>query len=368
MKSNREYLPKALSMSAISPKRKAVSVGLTASLGIGVVLATYLSAFPTLSNVTSPQTNHPPQSLPNASPISAETAQQITPLPPALLKITDVCSVFKDKLPPNYVVYAGGDYKGRQLGYQIDQSGHEATGFEVRVNIPNHPVVLALGAYEPSVWNIQKDKNTQIVGVFVSGYHRQKVTGLDANVPVLNSSYEDRTPCGFFYLTRENVRSADEVLRNVLGKSAESYYLATQGQVLFGGQGVFAGPSVESVPVQDYPLAGKMGLDALEAEGALRPAGEEDLAKFYEEKRNAQGLSRLNIVGGESDSSRINSSSMMRLGAYVVLKPITFPAGLYGAHSVTFIVQRGVPRPRGNPGHSAVYDMNTFTCMGALCR
>ena len=33
---------------------------------------------------------------------------------------------------------------------------------------------------------------------------------------------------------------------------------------------------------------------------------------------------------------------------------ITIPAGLYGAHSVTFIVPKGVPSPLGNPGHSTV--------------
>jgi hypothetical protein len=35
-----------------------------------------------------------------------------------------------------------------------------------------------------------------------------------------------------------------------------------------------------------------------------------------------------------------------------------FPADLYGAHSVTVIVPRGVPRPTGNPGHSRILDMN----------
>ena len=32
-----------------------------------------------------------------------------------------------------------------------------------------------------------------------------------------------------------------------------------------------------------------------------------------------------------------------------------FPDGLNGAHAATFVVPPGVPRPRGNPGHSAVY-------------
>jgi hypothetical protein len=51
-----------------------------------------------------------------------------------------------------------------------------------------------------------------------------------------------------------------------------------------------------------------------------------------------------------------------------VLKPMQFPAGLYGAHSATFFVPKGVPLPTGNAGHSAVLDFNTMNCGGPLCR
>lgn len=52
---------------------------------------------------------------------------------------------------------------------------------------------------------------------------------------------------------------------------------------------------------------------------------------------------------------------------YVVLKAFTLPEGLYGAHSGTFFVPKGVPRPRGTLGHSTLYDFNTLTCTGAGC-
>ncbi len=42
---------------------------------------------------------------------------------------------------------------------------------------------------------------------------------------------------------------------------------------------------------------------------------------------------------------------------YVVTREMTFPEGLYGANSATFIVPRNVPRPYGNPGHSTVLEM-----------
>jgi hypothetical protein len=36
-----------------------------------------------------------------------------------------------------------------------------------------------------------------------------------------------------------------------------------------------------------------------------------------------------------------------------------FPAGLYGAHSVTFVLGSGVPLPAGSPGHSCVISEET---------
>ncbi len=53
--------------------------------------------------------------------------------------------------------------------------------------------------------------------------------------------------------------------------------------------------------------------------------------------------------------------------AYVVLKPFTYPAGLYGGNSATFLIPKGVLKPAGNPGHSAVFDFNTLNCQGPLC-
>lgn len=44
-----------------------------------------------------------------------------------------------------------------------------------------------------------------------------------------------------------------------------------------------------------------------------------------------------------------------------------FPAGLGGAHSVKFILGKGVERPGGSPGHSALIEEATGRCTGARC-
>ena len=76
-------------------------------------------------------------------------------------------------IPEGLRVYAAGGSGGRELQFQIDQSGHEATQFDIAVNSPRQPVALLLGAYEPTIWNISWTEGTRIVAVLVSGYHRK---------------------------------------------------------------------------------------------------------------------------------------------------------------------------------------------------
>lgn len=56
------------------------------------------------------------------------------------------------------------------------------------------------------------------------------------------------------------------------------------------------------------------------------------------------------------------------LGEYIVREKTRFPAGLYGAHSVTFLVMKGVPYPDGDPGHSCVIVEESGEKKGGACR
>lgn len=284
-------------------------------------------------------------------------------------RVVDACSPFIERLPSDYVLLAGGEYAGRKLGFQIDQSGHEATGFDVVANMPGRSVVLVLGAYEPSVWKISREPRTQIAGVFVTGYHRQVVAGLSAGTPVLNSSYEEKGPCGYSYFSRSNAEPADAHVRKVFGRSAHTYFVAANGHLMMGDGGMPASTvqdgsaDIDSFRDVDAPLAGQAGLDKLLSDGVLRRAQQSDLLEWKSAQRRSQGLPPLSVAGGQNEAPL-----SLPLGTYVVQGRMTFPAGLYGAHSAIFIVLRGVPSPQGNPGHSAVYDWNTLTCSGALCR
>ena len=62
--------------------------------------------------------------------------------------------------------------------------------------------------------------------------------------------------------------------------------------------------------------------------------------------RSIAGIGRLKPMGPVRDE------------AYVVLRQFTYPAGLYGADSATFFIPEGVPQPKGDPGHSNIYDFD----------
>jgi hypothetical protein len=283
--------------------------------------------------------------------------------------VVDACSQFIERLPSDYVLLAGGEYAGRKLGFQIDQSGHEATGFDVVANMPGRSVVLVLGAYEPSVWKISRDPRTRIAGIFVTGYYRQTVAGLGAGTPVLNSTNEEKGPCGYSYLARNKAEEMDAHVRRVLGRSAQTYFVASNGQLVMGEGGMPAS-IVQDAPADfqkfrdvNAPLAGQAGLEKLLSDGVLRHAQPSDLFGWKEAQRRSQGLPPLSVAGGQSEAV-----SAMPFRTYVVQGRMAYPSGLYGAHAAVFIVLKGIPQPLGNPGHSAVYDWNTLMCDGALCR
>lgn len=161
------------------------------------------------------------------------------------INLVDACTGFVERLPSDYVVYAAGEYQGRQQS-SVSSNGHPTGRFDVVVNLPGRPVVLALGAYEPSIWNIRWAPGTKVVGVLVSGYHTQMVFGLPQEVPVLNVSYESKSPCGYFYLTRENASQVDASLRKILGRSAQRYVLAMDGRVELGPEMSGSSSSVQS--------------------------------------------------------------------------------------------------------------------------
>ncbi|MFL1485640.1 hypothetical protein [Marinobacter sp. LN3S78] len=284
------------------------------------------------------------------------------------------CAFHNLELPESMAVYAAGGYTGRELPFQIDQSGHQATRFDVAVNSPGQPVALMLGAYEPTVWNLGWSQGTEIVAVVVSGYHRQAIAGLEPDVPVLNSSYDNQGSCGYFYVGKDRNAALNPLSRKLFNQPVDLVFPGDRdtGRILVG-EPLDAGAELitstaqtpESFRDPDAPLAGQAGIDQALTRGVLREATPADADAWVDALIASRPEPDIPPVAGEG-IPRPPTPRMHR--AYVVLEAFTYPSGLYGANSATFFVPEGVPRPEGNPGHSAVHDFNTLTCDGALCR
>jgi hypothetical protein len=116
-------------------------------------------------------------------------------------------------------------------------------------------------------------------------------------------------------------------------------------------------PPVRAAPPASPALSGKAALVEAVRAGQLRPANGDDLSRW------AARWSAANRRGVPA----VFQERSVQMSAYVIQKDFTIPDGLYGSHSVVFLLDTRVPYPRGNPGHSAILDLSTGSCMGALC-
>jgi hypothetical protein len=289
-------------------------------------------------------------------------------------ELTNACVIPGMNIPDNAVVFVAGGYSGKSTDFQIDDSGDEAGRIDVIVNHAQDPVILILGAYEPTVWNVLWTEHTNIIGVYVSGYNKQVIAGLKRGTPTLINSYEDNDNgdglCGdSFYVDKDQISHINSVSQEMFKRDVQKAYLAKDGEVVVG-DGVQMGVKVftsnahptESFFDRNAPLSGKAGLDDAVQKGIIRLAKREDVDAW----ERMQNPNAPELVGDSNDQSYIESRLSMG-GVYVVLKEFQYPAGLFGANSVIFIIPKGVSHPTGNPGHCEIYDMNGGTCSGPGC-
>lgn len=230
-----------------------------------------------------------------------------------------------------------------------------------------------LGAYEPSIWNIRTTKGTRISAVLATGYHRQAVAGLPDNTPVLISTLENNGPCGYLYIDERKIAELNPLSRTVFGKAVDMVYIAKNGKAVLGeslkpGEELSASGDVrpESFIDKSNPLAGPAGLKDAVRKGIIRQSTPDDLEAWANKMANRLPKDSLPPISGKDGKASLKPRYVHN--GYVILKPFRLPAGLYGAHSATFFLPEGVPRPEGELGHSTLYDFNTMTCRGTTCR
>jgi hypothetical protein len=141
-------------------------------------------------------------------------------------------------------------------------------------------------------------------------------------------------------------------------KSVDMVYFAKQGLITIG-DGIDSGRYTSYNARETYsfhdktlPLPGDMGIkDALDKK-ILRQAMRSDFIPIYKYFKKG--------------TPPVNMESVLRK-AYVIEKEFIIPADLAGGHSVTLILQKGVPFPKGDKAHSCIFDLNTNTPYGTIC-
>jgi len=303
------------------------------------------------------------------------------------------CVFPNTSFPQDMLIYVAGNYQGRLLDFQIDQSGSMAVQFDITVNSPSRPVALMLGRGGPTIWNIQWTPGSKIAAVVVSGGGRQAIAGLDPAVPVLNSSGHNNGGCGRFVVSKSSCRESaaqprgygglpegvtlqscednfekrqksrfNALSQQFFGRPVDFVVLGNEKDSIVIGEPLNSGTRLltsRATPPSSFydknaPLAGQAGLDEAVAKGLLRPATKEDKDAW------------IAAVAANPDKKIPNGFEPLLHDAYVVLKEFTFPPGL----SVpTFFIPKGVPLPKGHPGGSMVYDFNSlrFWCFTGGC-
>lgn len=282
------------------------------------------------------------------------------------------CSLKDKTFIENAKVFAVGGHKGNDIDHQIDNSGSEAGIIEVTVNYDEAPVILMLGAYYPTIWNIKRTEPTNIIAILASGYHRQAVAGISETVDVTESNITNKQPCGSFSSLRgKEPKHIHGNSKLFFKRDISKFYPVADAKVHVGkplssNSRLIESKSttVESYYIKESELSGPASLDYSEKIGLIRKANQNDVEAWHEVLAEKYGHNKIY----KKDKKGIRQKPTMSLHrTYVILKNFTLPEGLYGGNSAIFFVPKNVPFPKGDPGHSPIYDFNTVECKGMIC-
>lgn len=268
-------------------------------------------------------------------------------------------------------ILAVGTYEGGlPVARLATHEGHEVKAVAIHVPARGGPLVVVLSAYDPVVWDLRDVPKNRLRAVFVSGYHAQAVAGAGSRPVRVTTYLKPNKACGeaaYAYKGGKSLDRLDALVRRVFRRGIDGFTSGyTLKHVLL--EGAHMPSQVQSLVSPDSAVGasefssgtnvdGPFGLQRLLDEGAIRKATRADVAELDRVLTRKSPTGRLAPVHASIATSE----------AYVVLRPITMPTGMYGAHSATFLIPRGVPMPKDSGSHNRYWMMATGECLGPAC-
>ncbi|MCG8544590.1 MAG: hypothetical protein MJE12_10305 [Alphaproteobacteria bacterium] len=300
------------------------------------------------------------------------------------------------KAPENSKIIILAAYEGEALS-TVALGGDDAvvTATNVTIEAGTEPLYIVLNSHRPVIW--QFSGSTDRVAYVIANTHQRDAKGA-ARVGVVGlSANRVRFPTvakcvQHTYKTQhaKSHRTAD-LLRQFLGRPADIVVgrYGVSGVQLPSGAFIDNAPYTNAVALPQVgpgaPLWREMkrfnpgGLVQIDPRAVVSQA----TAKTYDVLPEAAGLAQLleegalqaigsrqvittgrtRIVPGDGDDKIIrpkgrNVDVMSIPKEFLIVRKMTFPAGLYGAHGVRFVLKSGVPRPDGSPGHSKIREQD----------
>jgi Ca2+-binding EF-hand superfamily protein len=271
----------------------------------------------------------------------------------------------------------------------------------------NEPLYVVAVTYAPVIWQfsgaverIERVVVTSALTVSSDGANRRVsygLSGADASKPPLAGvvgiskervSFFGKTNCLNYFAETPTSASlqAGGLIRTAAGKAPEK----TAAKYAVSG---FKVPSGE-IETRNEKSRGNGGLIIHKGEGTLNVIGDasniviqagpsrakDEMSRFWPggvieiDPKSVVGSAepaRYEVLPAQAGLLQLLTSGALTqngAGEYIVREKIRFPAGLTGAHAVTFLVLKGTPSPDGDPGHSCVVVEESGAKKGANCR
>lgn len=251
----------------------------------------------------------------------------------------------------------------------LDPEEVEAYLQPVAVGATSKPIVLVLMAGEPTVWQLSRTTNSQLAGVIATGRHQQRVVGLAASVPLIETASRSTNSCKAFYLDQRQIEEGNypEQIWETFAQDPQTVHLNQKPSGFEIGQLDSSLMSDKSLALSDVLLdptkqllPGKLGIKQLVKNGSLRRGSVSDFDQWLEASDISDDDKKM-----ERERKRIKTETQ-RDSFYAIEKSTELPLGMGGSNSMRFVAAAGIDEIPGDISHNTIFYADG-RCKGPAC-